>query len=523
MDTKRIIGLVLMMLIIITSCSEESPVGEPPYNTGTFTLNFMMNERNTKVTETSAAEEVPGHAEGFSYSTKEELTVNNCFIAIFAKGEDNLWTRRILADDYVSIEDDEIGSFKVEGLTLPIKTDLKVVAIANLPSNLVPEYKNKTYAELTEAKIITEIGKSKDYYTFDPSSLIKTGEKDMRFNVNGNLVDSNDREIGEAVIPLTQLAAKIYLNLSVILPTSEGKTIVEEGEYFGKYPAQDVLNAIKKNDINNVPNFNTPKIYIIENSDKGSKEKFRVLTSKPEGDFLATAYQCSKGDAVCPDGFDGGKEFGGKKYAHITGLVFKKITTTYDTFVFNMGKVTINNIETSSYLLPPKGQQNSSTCQPVEITNMGEGIKNVRLLFYTYQKPYCVESLNDQSLSINLTGALAKGNLVKEEIWKPRGGIHAMWDTEDNNGWGDGRTTTFKYNYDKDTQPSDIVENTTDMKPIGTSDLEFMIKINPNETTEGLLAGNYYEVIGKLVMNKSNLTLEYEVVNEEPIKVEIPL
>ena len=61
------------------------------------------------------------------------------------------------------------------------------------------------------------------------------------------------------------------------------------------------------------------------------------------------------------------------------------------------------------------------------------------------------------------------------------------------------------------------------MKPIGTSDLEFMIKINPNETTEGLLAGNYYEVIGKLVMNKSNLTLEYEVVNEEPIKVEIPL
>lgn len=519
MDTKRIIGLVLMMLIIITSCSEESPVGEPPYNTGTFTLNFMMNERNTKATETSAAEEVPGHAEGFSYSTKEELTVNNCFIAIFAKGEDNLWTRRILADDY-SIEEDKIGSFKVEGLTLPIKTDLKVVAIANLPFDLVPEYKNKTYAELTEAKIITEIGKSKDYYTFDPSSLIKTGEKDMRFNVNGNLVDSNDREIGEAVIPLTQLAAKIYLNLSVILPTSEGNTIVEEGEYFGKYPAQDILNAIKKNDINDVPNSNTHEIYIIENSDKGSKEKFQVLTSKPEGDFLATAYQCSKGNAVCPGGFDG-KNWGNKKFAHITGLVFKKITTTYDTFVFNMEKVTINNIETSSYLLPPKGQLNSSTCKPVEITNMGEGIKNVRLLFYTYQKPYYVESLNDQSLSINLTGALAKGNLVKEEIWKPRGGIHAMWNDK-SNGWGDGNTT-FVYDYIKDDQPSDIVENTTDMKPIGTSDLEFMIKINPNETTEGLLAGNYYEVIGKLVMNKSNLTLEYEVVNEEPIKVEILL
>ncbi|RHU23365.1 hypothetical protein DXD68_20035 [Parabacteroides sp. TM07-1AC] len=507
-----------MMLIIITSCSEESPVGEPPYNTGTFTLNFMMNERNTKATETLAAEEVPGHAEGFSYSTKEELTVNNCFIAIFAKGEDNLWTRRILADDY-SIEEDKIGSFKVEGLTLPIKTDLKVVAIANLPFDLVPEYKNKTYAELTEAKIITEIGKSKDYYTFDPSSLIKTGEKDMRFNVNGNLVDSNDREIGEAVIPLTQLAAKIYLNLSVILPTSEGKTIVEEGEYFGKYPAQDVLNAIKKKDINDVNDSSSP-IYIIENSDQNSDVKFKVSSSKPEGDFLATAYQCKNADK-CPNGFDGKKEFGGKKYAHITGLVFKKITTTYDTFVFNMEKVTINNIETSSYLLPPKGQLNSSTCKPVEITNMGEGIKNVRLLFYTYQKPYYVESLNDQSLSINLTGALAKGNLVKEEIWKPRGGIHAMWNDK-SNGWGDGNTT-FVYDYIKDDQPSDIVENTTDMKPIGTSDLEFMIKINPNETTEGLLAGNYYEVIGKLVMNKSNLTLEYEVVNEEPIKVEILL
>ena len=231
MDTKRIIGLVLMMLIIITSCSEESPVGEPPYNTGTFTLNFMMNERNTKATETSAAEEVPGHAEGFSYSTKEELTVNNCFIAIFAKGEDNLWTRRILADDYVSIEDDEIGSFKVEGLTLPIKTDLKVVAIANLPSNLVPEYKNKTYAELTEAKIITEIGKSKDYYTFDPSSLIKTGEKDMRFNVNGNLVDSNDREIGMQLRRMILIMYQILIPPKYILLKTVIKAVKKNFEY----------------------------------------------------------------------------------------------------------------------------------------------------------------------------------------------------------------------------------------------------------------------------------------------------
>ena len=110
---------------------------------------------------------------------------------------------------------------------------------------------------------------------------------------------------------------------------------------------------------------------------------------------------------------------------------------------------------------------------------------------------------------------------MKTEVWKPKGGIHAIWDN-DKNGWGEGNSN-FKYDYKLDDQPSEIVESTEDMIPISNSSFNFEIKINPKEETKGIVHGNYYEVTGRLIMNKSSVTLEYEVVNEKPIKVDITL
>lgn len=86
MNIREILGLILLF-IFVASCSEESPIDEYPYETGIFTLRFTMNDGvNTKATaDISGASEVPGHANGYSYSTEAELKVNNCFIAVLQK------------------------------------------------------------------------------------------------------------------------------------------------------------------------------------------------------------------------------------------------------------------------------------------------------------------------------------------------------------------------------------------------------------------------------------------------------
>lgn len=513
MNIKGIIGLLLMIFIGFTSCSEETIIGELPYETGTITLNFSLNEGVlSKATANSGVGDISNPAEGYRYSTKSELNVKNCFIAIFAKesNEDN-WNKKILAGNYVPILEGKIGSFKISGLVLPIKTDLKIVAIANLPEDKVGEYKSKSYAELETATIETAI--SGDYYTFDPLSLIKVGQREVRFNAKGNIVDDNDEVTDEnTTISLTQLAAKIYLNLDVELPASTGMTRVVEGEYFGDYKAKEVLNIFSKNMMNKATSVDK-SVYIIVDSNGDLVE-----VDHKSNNYLASAYQCNK-ETECPDGYSPNES---KKYAHVTGIVYKKITTTTDTYLFNPNSLSINNVEKSSSFLSPNGLQNSSTCaDPIQIKGLVEGTTNIRFVFYTYQKPYYPNADNSQILTVNLEGSLLKGNLIKTEVWKPKGAVHAIWNNT-NNGWGDG-SSNFIYKYNKDDQPNEIVEKGEKKESVSNSSFKFEIKINPETETSGIVHGNYYEVIGKLIMNKSSVSLEYQVVDEDPIKVDITL
>lgn len=512
MNIKGIIGLLLMIFIGFTSCSEETIIGELPYETGTITLNFSLNEGVlSKATANSGAGDISNPAEGYRYSTKSELNVKNCFIAIFAResNEDN-WSKKILADNYSPIPEGKIGAFKISGLVLPIKTDLKIVAIANLPEDKVDEYKSKSYVQLETATIETAIGGG-NYYTFDPLSLIKVGQREVRFNAKGNIVDDNDEVTDEnTTISLTQLAAKIYLNLDVELPASTGMTKVVEGEYFGDYTAKKVLNIFSKEMMNKATSVDK-SVYIVDNN--GSL----VAVDHGSNNYLASAYQCNKG-TDCPDGYSPSDN---KKYAHVTGIVYKKITTTTDTYLFNPNSLSINNVEKSSSFLSPNGLLNSSTCaEPILIKDMVEGTTNIRFVFYTYQKPYYPNADNSQTLTVNLEGSLSKGDLIKTEVWKPKGAVHAIWNT--GNGWGDGNSN-FIYEYNKDDQPNEIVEKGEKMEPVSNSSFKFEIKINPETETSGIVHGNYYEVIGKLIMNKSSVSLDYQVVDEEHIRVDITL
>ena len=196
MNIKNIIGIILMF-VALASCSEETFI-EQSYQTEMCTLNFTMEGVKTKV-ETGTASS--------SYATEQELTVNNCFIAIYTNkpGETNTWDVKVLSDNYKVAKTTK--GFTISGIALPFKTNLKLVAIANLPEDNLNEYKLKTtYQELVEhASVITAFSDKDGLITFDPESLIKFGSKDLYFDVINQNIE----------IALTQLAAKISLNLAV--------------------------------------------------------------------------------------------------------------------------------------------------------------------------------------------------------------------------------------------------------------------------------------------------------------------
>lgn len=225
MNIRELLGLILLFVFVV-SCSKESPIDEHPYKTGAFTLNFVMNDgMNTKAAmESTTSNGVPGHAEGYLYSTTDELNVDNCFIAIFAKGTDDMWSKKIWTKFYDGINSDN-GTFAISDLILPIKTDLKVIVIANCKvsdgdiniTSIGKSMSDWTYLDWETASALhTGFNEVKDYYTFNPRTLIKKGECVMRFNALGQLVNGSDEVIADKpVVSLFQLAAKVRLNLNV--------------------------------------------------------------------------------------------------------------------------------------------------------------------------------------------------------------------------------------------------------------------------------------------------------------------
>lgn len=203
---NKIIGFGLL-LVAFASCSEETPI-EPPYETGTFTLNFTMEDG---VKTKADPGDVSDHAANYSYTTEDELYIDNCFVAAFVKqtgDADNEWSGKVFAEKYtftngLVILKEKVGSFSIENMEFPIKANIKIIAIANFPED---NYSPATYSELSK-KLVSYGSASvqEDYYTFDPKSLIKVGEETIRFE--GTRLESKQ-------IQLKQLGAKIRLNLS---------------------------------------------------------------------------------------------------------------------------------------------------------------------------------------------------------------------------------------------------------------------------------------------------------------------
>lgn len=208
MKINRIIGVGLL-LVALVSCSEEALVDQ--YVTKAFTLNFTLGAVDTKADNITS----------LSYATSDELTVNSCFIAVFAKkpGEES-WEQTVLAENYTVNSSDK--TFSIPGISLPVKTELQLVAIANLPSEDYEKLKNKGYEALCASFIETPFSEEKDIITFDPKTLIKFGVQTINLDATASTQD----------IRLTQLAAKISLYLTADKNTDNESEEEDVSTYF---------------------------------------------------------------------------------------------------------------------------------------------------------------------------------------------------------------------------------------------------------------------------------------------------
>ena len=108
MSIKDILGLGLLF-VAISSCSEESPIDDRPYETGAVTLNFVMQGG----IESKAVSQIES-TENYSNTTADERYVNNCVIGIFAKGESGEWDKHIYSSFYDV--NSTTGAFKISDI-----------------------------------------------------------------------------------------------------------------------------------------------------------------------------------------------------------------------------------------------------------------------------------------------------------------------------------------------------------------------------------------------------------------------
>lgn len=227
---KDIVLTGFLALLAFTACTEEKLIDERPMETGTVSISFSTEGVETKAINAGGT---------YRYATADELNINNIFVSIFKK-VDNEWKYLIsktgTLGDGSFVGTQSSGSFKLTGLTLPLNTELKVVAIANPLADKVASYAKMDYATLCKESVSypSDLG-GNGFYTFNPKTLIKVGEENMIFTLTKGLVS------GGETVSLKQLAAKVELDLKVDLPNTEAP--VTTGEWAFNWVSFKIVNV----------------------------------------------------------------------------------------------------------------------------------------------------------------------------------------------------------------------------------------------------------------------------------------
>lgn len=227
---KDIVLTGFLALLAFTACTEETLIDEWPVETGMVSIPFFAEGVETKAINAGGT---------YQYATADELNINNIFVSIFKK-VDNEWkyltSKTGTLGDGSFVGTQSSGSFKLTGLTLPLNTELKVVAIANPLADKVASYAKMDYAALCKESVSypSDLG-GNGFYTFNPKTLIKVGEENMTLSLTNGLVS------GGKTVSLKQLAAKVELDLKVDLPNTEAP--VTTGEWAFNWVSFKIVNV----------------------------------------------------------------------------------------------------------------------------------------------------------------------------------------------------------------------------------------------------------------------------------------
>lgn len=191
--------------ILLAGCSSEEEIqpGKEVGQNTSFSITLTMGEVTAM---TKAGSDI---AEGYTYSTEDEVKVNNVVIAVFGE------TNGVVGDclDYkpisfgegssnstVTVDGKTMIAYKVEGIQA--KTGkVRIVAIANSTHfNELSGLSTTTYDNLKS------LSESVTGGTFDASNLVKVGELSA-FNLNTSVTS--------ITVPMTQLAARIDMKFTV--------------------------------------------------------------------------------------------------------------------------------------------------------------------------------------------------------------------------------------------------------------------------------------------------------------------
>lgn len=455
--------------LIIPACADEKLMEEEG-ETGTFSINLFQGTVDTKA-EISASD--------------IERTIDKCFIAVFSKKSENDNWSNLVWKGISKVQNLDSKTFQINGLVFPIKTPLKIVAIANPPSeidneNFESKYSNiDSYSSLLSITTVygDQLGGGEGagrYYTFNPRTLIKFGEKDVTFNTKS----------GEETIELTQLAAKIHLNLTI--EEKESKLDPKDDEYtfsFGEYPVKDILGMLNKD--NGIQSAKEDRPCYI--TDDGGQLVY--VTSKPEN-VIASAYVQSDR---------------GKKYIILSGGKICKLSYK-PSYLFKVKEVNMYNIEIFSNLFNPRGKTPSHTLKSISPS----GVNITNFSFYSYTKPLYKDGDADEVLKVTFKGGMAEGYEVTTTEY-PYKNTRLEW--SEDSGFGSDGFVVKPENIEGLGDPSAPIVGDIEFVSDNENTNSYTIIINPSGATvdnPGVLCGNYYEVTGKLKETIAGLNVTVE-------------
>ncbi len=532
MKLKNIFVTISVAGMLFSCVAEDIADTTPAVEGEDIVLNLSLKMAEV---QTKAGSDV---ASNYTYATNDELEVSDCVVAVFRLDTDGTPGAMIGTPVAISIAGGGMDSLNIRHENkkayllkeVPAKTgDVRILVIANPPADYTAL---TTYTAFEEAAVSTAFTKPSE---FDAKKLIKTGYVDLKGT--GKLTPQN--YTSEIVVPMTQLAARIDLNITLNMdPDTLGRPTAElpmgVSRVFNEiHKSSSGFSLNNQNDRPSAPNLTVPEV--------GSFYVWKCQLNQGNNG------QCEVNHVYKNDlhywnpnlnGNTGGYQTITAFMAHVEGDMTIDSVTYINQWTLLIDQISVNNIQTQTHLIIPGTAIALHTPGDwAETFDEAHGRISTafHLTFYTYEKPLYgsvenPENDHAEALSIRIDGKFEKGTVRYYETYAITG-MHGIWISthtlNQESGWGNGIDSKFVPV--EITISSDPIPGSGFTEDAGTQTIpgSFEIRVNPKETdpdcdTNGFKAGNLYwlDVIFQSVIHEP--LLDYRVVEWNEKSKDIP-